>query len=253
MKLVRFQKDDKPYYGFLNKDKIYQFNEKQFDPSKPVSAIYPHNSVQLLTPCVPTKIVGVGLNYVNHAEELGYPIPKEPLLFLKPATSVIGPMEPVRIPAMSQQVDYEAELAVIIGRTAQNIAPDQAESHIMGYTCFNDVTARDLQKKDVQFTRSKSFNTFAPIGPWIETECDPTNLKVESYLNGELKQSASTDQLIFGVKELVSFISRIMTLMPGDVIATGTPYGVGPLTAGDTVEIRIEGIGSLFNPVIADS
>jgi 2-keto-4-pentenoate hydratase/2-oxohepta-3-ene-1,7-dioic acid hydratase in catechol pathway len=253
MKLVRFQKDDKAYYGFLNKDKIYQFNEQQFDPSRPVTAAYPQESVQLLAPCVPTKIIGVGLNYFDHAKELGYPVPKEPLLFIKPSTSAIGPMEPIRIPAMSEQVDYEAELAVVIGRKAQNITPDQVENHIMGYTCFNDVTARDLQKKDVQFTRSKSFNTFAPFGPWIETECDPTNLKVESYLNGELKQSTSTDQLIFGVKELISFISRIMTLIPGDVITTGTPYGVGSLTAGDTVEIRIEGIGSLFNPVIADS
>jgi 2-keto-4-pentenoate hydratase/2-oxohepta-3-ene-1,7-dioic acid hydratase in catechol pathway len=253
MKLVRFQIDDKLHYGFLNKDKIYQFDEKQSDPNKPVAASYPQNSVRLLAPCVPTKIIGVGLNYADHAKELGFPLPKEPLLFMKPSTAAIGPMEPIRIPAMSEQVDYEAELAVIIGRTAQNIAPDQVENHIMGYTCFNDVTARDLQKKDVQFTRSKGFNTFAPIGPWIETECDPNNLKVESYVNGELRQSASTNQFIFSVKELVSFISRIMTLIPGDVIATGTPYGVGSLTAGDTVEIRIEGIGSLFNPVVADS
>lgn len=252
MKLVRFQKDDKPYYGFLNKDKVYQFNEEQSDPSNPVAAAYPENSVQLLAPCVPTKIIGVGLNYTDHAKELGFPIPQEPLIFIKPSTCAIGSMEPIRIPAVSRQVDYEAELAVVIGRTARNIAPDQVEYHVMGYTCFNDVTARDLQKKDVQFTRSKSFNTFAPIGPWIETECDPTNLKVESYLNGELRQSASTDQLIFGVKELVSFISHIMTLIPGDVIATGTPFGVGPLTAGDTIEIRIEGIGSLINPVIDD-
>lgn len=253
MKLVRFLRDEKSYYGFLNKDKVYEFHNEAFDSQNPVSASYPLESVQLLAPCVPSKIVGVGLNYADHAKELNYPIAKEPVLFIKPSTSTIGPNEPIRLPSMSKQVDYEAELAVVIGRPAQNIPIDMVEHYIMGYTCFNDVTARDLQKKDVQFTRSKSFNTFAPCGPWIETELDPSDLKVESYLNGELKQSTSTNQLIFGVKELVSFISRVMLLMPGDIIATGTPYGVGAMKPGDTIEIRIEGIGSLSNPVISDS
>ncbi len=253
MKLIRFLRDSKPYYGFLNKDKVYEFHEKASDPGNPVSASYPQESVQLLAPCVPTKIVGVGLNYADHVAELGCAVPKEPLLFIKPSTSAIGPLEPIRIPSMSDQVDYEAELAVVIGREARNVSINQAENYIMGYTCFNDVTARDLQTKDVQFTRSKSFNTFAPIGPWIETELDTSNLKVESYLNGELRQSTFTNQLIFGVKELVSFISKVMSLLPGDIIATGTPYGIGPMKPGDTIEVRIEGIGSLINPVIANS
>jgi 2-keto-4-pentenoate hydratase/2-oxohepta-3-ene-1,7-dioic acid hydratase in catechol pathway len=251
MKLIRFLRDDKPYYGFLNNDKVYEFHEKAADPNKPVAASYPRESVKLLAPCVPSKIVGVGLNYADHAEELGCTVPEEPILFLKPSTAAIGPMEPIRIPSMSKQVDYEAELAVVMGRPAQNVPIDEVDNYIMGYTCFNDVTARDLQKKDVQFTRSKSFNTFAPIGPWIETECDPSDIKVESYLNGKLKQSSTTGRLIFGAKELVSFISRIMLLMPGDVVATGTPCGIGPMKPGDTVEVRIEGIGSLSNPVIA--
>ena len=253
MKLVRFLREEKTYYGFLNNNKVYEFHQESFDPQKPVAASYPQESVKLLAPCVPSKIVGVGMNYADHAKELNYPIPKEPILFLKPSTSAIGPDEPISIPSMSKQVDYEAELAVVIGKPAQNIPINQVENYIMGYTCFNDVTARDLQKKDVQFTRSKSFNTFAPCGPWIETELDPSNLQVESYLNGELKQSTSTNQLIFSVRELVSFISHVMLLMPGDIIATGTPYGVGAMKPGDTIEIRIEGIGSLSNPVISDS
>ncbi len=253
MKLIRFQKDNKACYGFLNNDKVYEFHEKPSDPNQPVAASYPIESVTLLAPCVPSKIVGVGLNYADHAKELNYPIPEEPILFIKPSTSAIGPDEPICIPSMSGQVDYEAELAVVIGKPAQSVAIDQVEGYIMGYTCFNDVTARDLQKKDVQFTRSKSFNTFSPIGPLIETELDPSNLKVESYLNGELRQSATTNQLIFSVKELVSFISQVMLLMPGDVITTGTPFGVGPLKPGDTIEVRIEGIGSLSNSVVAAS
>lgn len=253
MKLIRFLYENKPRYGFIEKKMVYEFAENPSQSDKPVSAYYPKEKVRLLAPCVPSKIVGVGLNYDDHIKELGLPKPEVPLLFLKPSTCVIGPDDPICLPSMSDQVDYEAELAVVMGKPARNLSVDQVEKHIMGYTCLNDVTARDLQKKDGQFTRSKSFNTFCPIGPWIETECDPSHLKVEAYLNGKLRQSSNTNQLIFNVKELISFISQVMTLLPGDVIATGTPFGVGPMQAGDTIEIRIEGIGSLSNPVVDNS
>ena len=176
-------------------------------------------------------------------------LPEEPLLFLKPSTAVIGPEKDIVYPAMSHRVDYEAELGVVIGRRAKGISEDKAEEYILGYTCFNDVTARDLQGKDKQFTRSKGFDTFAPVGPWIETELNPADLKVESYLNGERKQSGSTKDLVFSVFQQVSFISNVMTLLPGDIIATGTPAGIGPMRVGDTIEIVVEGIGSLKNKV----
>jgi 2-keto-4-pentenoate hydratase/2-oxohepta-3-ene-1,7-dioic acid hydratase in catechol pathway len=191
----------------------------------------------------------VGLNYRHHAAEMGLAVPVEPVIFLKPSTAVIGPGEIIRYPDMSAQVDYEAELGVVIKDRVRNIAPDEVKDHILGYTCANDVTARDLQRKDGQWTRAKSFDTFCPIGPWIETGLDPGNLLVESYLNGERRQSSRTAQFIFPVNYLVSFISRIMTLNPGDLIITGTPSGVGPMKPGDEIEVRIEGIGSLKNKV----
>jgi len=204
---------------------------------------------KLLAPVVPQKIIAVGLNYKDHAEELNLPIPKEPIIFLKPPSAVIGPGEPIILPAQSNRVDYEAELAVVIKKRAKNIKPEQAKEYILGYTCFNDVTARDLQAKDGQWSRAKSFDTFAPLGPWIETELEPGNLKIQALLNGKVVQDSSTSNLIFSVPELVSFISQIMSLFPGDVIATGTPSGIGPLSAGDEIIIRIQGIGELRNSV----
>ena len=217
----------------------YEYTEKK----------YPMEELEILAPCQPTKIVALGLNYRSHAEELKMKLPEEPLLFLKPSTSVIGPNKNIVYPAMSHRIDYEAELGVVIGKEAKSISEDKAKEYILGYTCFNDVTARDLQGKDKQFTRSKGFDTFAPMGPWIETELDPCNLKVESYLNGELKQSGTTVDLVFSVFYVVSFISKVMTLLPGDVIATGTPAGIGPMKVGDTIEIVVEGIGTLKNEV----
>jgi 2-keto-4-pentenoate hydratase/2-oxohepta-3-ene-1,7-dioic acid hydratase in catechol pathway len=209
--------------------------------------------VTLLAPCEPTKIVAVGLNYRDHAKEIGHPLPEEPLLFLKPSTAVIGPDDDIVYPAMSRQVDYEAELAVVIGRTCRHVKAEDFRDYVLGYTAINDVTARDLQRQDGQFTRSKSFDTFAPLGPWVETAIpDPDNLMVEAYLNGERRQHSSTRNLVFPVGSLVSFISRIMTLVPGDVIATGTPAGIGPMVPGDVVEIRVEGIGTLQNRVVAE-
>lgn len=205
----------------------------------------------LLAPAAPGKVVAVGLNYRDHALEMGEALPDEPMLFIKPGTSVIGPGDEIVMPPMSRRVDYEAELAVVVGRKASRIGPDEAPAHILGYTCLNDVTARDLQKKDGQWTRAKSFDTFCPIGPAIETDLAPHALHIESRVNGRARQSSTTANLIFGVYTLLSFISHVMTLLPGDVIATGTPPGVGPLAPGDLVEIEIEGIGTLANRVVS--
>ncbi len=210
------------------------------------------SGVRLLAPCEPSKVVAIGLNYRAHAAEFDKSIPEEPMLFMKPSTSVIGPDEPIIYPShMSRRVDYEGELGVVIGRKAKDVPADRAASVILGYTCFNDVTARDLQGRDVQYTRAKGFDTFACIGPCVETDLNPLDVRIQTYLNGEKRQDTSTSDMIFNVFELVSFVSHVMTLLPGDVIATGTPSGVGKMKPGNTVEVRIEGIGSLTNTVAA--
>lgn len=249
MKLVRFLAEGRPACGVVNGDEIAVLEGDLFSPFKTLQARHSLARVRLLPPCLPSKVVAVGLNYRDHAEELGFPVPDDPILFLKPATTVIGPGEPIIYPAMSRRVDYEAELGVVIRDHVRNISPGEAGSHILGYTCANDVTARDLQKKDGQWTRAKSFDTFCPIGPWIETDVDPGDLQVEAYLNNERKQRSRTSQFIFQVSFLVSFISKVMTLLPGDLIITGTPSGIGPMKPGDEIEVRIEGIGSLRNRV----
>ncbi len=193
--------------------------------------------------------MALGLNYRDHAARGEDALPEEPLLFIKPSTSVIGPGEAIVYPKMSKRVDYEAELAVVIRKKAKAVPEERAAEYILGYTCFNDVTARDLQPKDGQWTKSKGFDTFAPIGPWIVTDIDPHHLDISSYLNGERRQHSNTKNLIFGPYQLVSFISHVMTLLPGDVIATGTPSGIGPMAIGDRVDIVIEGIGTLSNTV----
>ncbi len=197
----------------------------------------------------PTKIVLVGLNYRDHAKELEMPLPAEPIIFMKPVTALIGPEESIRYPPQVARVDYEAELAVIIKDTCKDLAPEDVMAHVEGFTCLNDVTARDIQKRDGQWIRAKSFDSFCPIGPGIVADVDPNNLKIQSFLNGELRQDSNTANFIFTVEELVSFISHVMTLMPGDIIATGTPGGIGAMDRGDTIEIRIEGIGTLRNYV----
>jgi 2-keto-4-pentenoate hydratase/2-oxohepta-3-ene-1,7-dioic acid hydratase in catechol pathway len=203
----------------------------------------------LLAPCAPTKIVAVGVNYADHAKEFGKEPPQEPLIFLKPPSAVIGPGDPIRLTPLSRRVDYEGELAVVIGKRTRNVTPARAARHILGYTIVNDVTARDLQKRDGQWARAKGFDTFAPLGPWIVAGVSPDDLKIETFVNGRRRQSSRTSQLVFNVRRLVSFISRAMTLEPGDVISTGTPAGVGPLTRGDRVEVRVEKIGALVNTV----
>ena len=205
--------------------------------------------VKLLAPVTPSKVVAVGLNYQEHIEETGADKPDVPVLFIKPSTSVIGPGEPIIYPKGGVRVDYEAELAVVIGKECRHVSPEDANDYIFGYTCLNDVTERMMQMTDGQWTRGKSFDTFCPIGPHIVTDIDPKGLSIEAYVNGEQMQSATTDMLIFGIEELIGFISGIMTLLPGDVIATGTPSGIGPVEPGDEIEIRVEKVGSLVNPV----
>ncbi|MEA3488968.1 MAG: fumarylacetoacetate hydrolase family protein [Candidatus Omnitrophota bacterium] len=245
MKRVKFLHDGCAYNGVLNGDAVYADapceGAGQFDLGR----------ITLLAPVEPSKIVLVGLNYRDHARELGMPVPEEPIIFLKPPTAVIGPSQEIFYPGCSFRVDYEAELGVVIKDRIRGIGKEEAADHIAGYTCLNDVTARDLQKKDTQWSRAKSFDTFAPVGPWIETDLDPSDLRICSYLNGELKQDSRTSEFVFSVPELVEFISGIMTLLPGDVIATGTPPGTGPMNPGDEVVIEIEGIGRLANRVCA--
>jgi 2-keto-4-pentenoate hydratase/2-oxohepta-3-ene-1,7-dioic acid hydratase in catechol pathway len=207
---------------------------------------------RLLAPVAPSKIVAVGRNYKEHADELGNPLPAEPLIFLKPPSAIIGPGEPILIPHGVGRVDHEAELGVVIGARARNVAEEDAFRHVFGLTCVNDVTARELQKKDVQFTRAKGFDTFAPIGPCIVTGLDyrsADGIAVEAWVNGERRQHGSTRALIFSIDRLIAFISSIMTLLPGDIISTGTPGGVGPLKGGDRVMIKVAGVGELTNPV----
>lgn len=253
MRLVRYLWEEQTGYGVLADQVIRALAHPPFEGLAFSGETISLNEVRLLAPCMPSKIVALGLNYRDHAAEFGGEVPDEPLIFLKPGTSVIGPEEAIVYPAMARRVDYEAELAVVMGKVAHGVREEAAKDYILGYTAFNDVTARDLQKKDGQFTRSKSFDTFAPLGPWIETEIpDPDRLTVEAYLNGERRQHSNTSNLVFGVAYLVSFISRIMTLLPGDIIATGTPAGIGPMRPGDVVEIRVEGIGTLQNRVVAE-
>lgn len=208
--------------------------------------------VRLLAPVEPSKIVCVGRNYAAHAAELGNEVPKEPLIFLKPSTSIIGPEESIVLTKYSKQVEHEGELGLVVARRCSHLRDsDDPLSYLLGYTCLNDVTARDLQKSDVQFTRGKGFDTFCPIGPHIETDLDPSSRLVETRVNGAVRQSSDTSLMIYPVPFLVRWISRMMTLLPGDVIATGTPAGVGPLAAGDSVEVAVSGIGVLRNPVRA--
>ncbi len=252
MKIVRYQDGLKINWGVIEGNAIREMDGDPFGHFHLTSGMKKMGEIKLLSPCLPTKIVALGLNYRDHAEEVKMPIPKEPLLFMKPSTSVIGPGEGIIHPKMSKRVDYEAELAVVIGKVAKKVSEEKASDYILGYTCLNDVTARDLQPKEGQWTTSKGFDTFCPIGPWIMTDIDPHHLDVASFLNGERRQHSNTKNLIFGPHQLVSFISHVMTLLPGDVIATGTPSGIGPMTIGDKIEVVIEGIGTLSNQVVAE-
>jgi 2-keto-4-pentenoate hydratase/2-oxohepta-3-ene-1,7-dioic acid hydratase in catechol pathway len=205
---------------------------------------------KILSPVAPSKVVAIGLNYKDHAAERNKPLPQQPLMFMKPSTTVIGPGDAIRLPAGAGRVDYEAEMGIVIGRRAYRVAAASAADYILGVTCINDVTARDLQTKDVQYTRAKGFDTFAPIGPCIAVGLDPSALDIEGWVNDEKRQSSNTRQLIFSVADIIAFITSVMTLLPGDVVATGTPAGIGALAPGDRFTVKIEGIGELSNPVV---
>jgi len=252
MKIVHFETEGKERYGILENDIIQCITEPLVDTVQEMDETFAIEKVKLLAPCVPSKIIAVGVNYKNHAAELNHQLPERPLIFLKPPTAVIGPEEKILYPGTAHQVDYEGELGVVIGKLTRHISRERARDCILGYTCFNDVTARDLQRMDVQWTRSKSFDTFAPIGPWIETELDDTNLTIETIVNGQVVQRGNTNDMVFGVPELISFISDVMTLIPGDIIATGTPGGIGPIQPGDIVEISIKPIGILRNYLVKE-
>lgn len=252
MRFARIRTNGQIRYGLVEEDTIRLIQGDIADVWAASPASVALDSVTLLAPCQPSKIVAVGLNYAEHIEEMKHDnVPDDPVIFLKPATCVVGPGDPIVRPAISEQVDFEGELALIVKKECRNIQPEEAAEYILGYTILNDVTARDLQKKDGQWTRGKGFDTFSPIGPWIETEFDPTAPNaLRSSLNGEVKQDSTTSMMIRNPAQLLSFISQVMTLLPGDVIATGTPAGVGPMQAGDTIVIEIEGIGKLSNPVV---
>ncbi len=250
MKTVRFAAGGKIKYGVLTGQSIRVIQGKPFGNIKLTAERYQLDKVKLLAPGAPSKIVALGLNYRSHAAEVKATLPGVPLIFLKPSTAVIGPEDNIIYPPSSTRVDYEGELGAVIRKPAWRVPKGQALDYILGYTCFNDVTARDHQRSDGQWTRGKGFNTFAPMGPCIETELDLDDVVIETYLNGELKQKGGTRDLIYSVPELVSFISNVMTLLPGDVIATGTPSGIGPMVPGDTVEIKIEPIGTLRNYIV---
>lgn len=253
MKIVRFAIDKEIHYGILEGNSIRAIEDKPYRYLKPCDQYYQLSEVKLLSPCTPSKIVALGLNYHSHAKEVNAPIPNAPLIFLKPSTAVIGTEENIAYPSSSHRVDYEGELAVVIKKPMWLVSVEDALDYVLGYTCFNDVTARDLQYQNKQWTRAKSFDTFAAVGPCIETKLDPGNVVVETYLNGEVKQQANTSDLIYSVPELINFISHVMTLLPGDIIATGTPSGIGPMYPGDTIEIKIDRIGTLRNYVVQNS
>jgi 2-keto-4-pentenoate hydratase/2-oxohepta-3-ene-1,7-dioic acid hydratase in catechol pathway len=250
MKIVRFTNGFSIEYGIIDGDMIQGLAGTPFEGINLKHNFYRTTDTRILAPCLPSKIIALGVNYRSHGEEMSHSLPDEPLIFLKPPTAVIGHGENIIYPPSSKRVDYEGELAVVIKSEARNVPKEKARDYILGYTCFNDVTARDLQAKDKQWTRAKGFDTFAPMGPYIETEIDPSDLALETRLNGEVKQKARTSELIFPVNELVSFISHVMTLLPGDIIATGTSAGIGPMKPGDIVQVTIEGIGTLRNFVV---
>jgi 2-keto-4-pentenoate hydratase/2-oxohepta-3-ene-1,7-dioic acid hydratase in catechol pathway len=250
MRLIRYKTgSEAPRYGWVFEDRIGPVEGSPFGEFRRLEAEIPLHMAQLLAPVQPGKIICVGRNYAEHAREQNVEVPEIPLLFLKPPSAVIGPGDAIVLPPQSKQVEHEGELAVVIGRAGRWIAAEDALQHVMGFTIANDVTARDLQRRDGQWTRGKGFDTFCPIGPWIETDLDPSDVLVQTHVNGEMRQMASTREMIFPVEQLIAFISSVMTLMPGDVILTGTPAGIGALHPGDTVEVSVEGVGSLTNTV----
>ncbi|MEO5877035.1 MAG: fumarylacetoacetate hydrolase family protein [Streptosporangiaceae bacterium] len=253
MRIARFSAGDEVSFGVVEGEEIAAIAGHPFlGEVRFTGKRHPLLDVRLLAPILPSKVIAIGKNYLGHVREMGGEPPAEPLIFSKPSTSIIGPGEAIRYPdKLSRQVDFEGELAVVIGRLCREVPLSRAKEVIFGYTCANDVTARDLQKRDGQWTRAKGFDTFCPLGPWISTDLDAADLEITTSVNGEVKQHSRTSQLIHEIPELIAYVSQVMTLLPGDVILTGTPEGVGPLTIGDCVTVSVEGIGDLTNRVIA--
>lgn len=254
MRIIRYDTQDgkKPKYGWLLNDKVGEIGGNVFGRYQRKEAETPLADVKLLAPSQPSKIICVGRNYVEHAKELGNEVPKVPLIFMKPPSSIINPNDTIILPPQSTQVEHEGELVAVIGKRGRHITAENAKKHILGYTIGNDVTARDLQKSDGQWTRAKGFDTFCPFGPWIDTEFDPADSVVTCRVNGQMRQMASTRDMVFNVGVLIAYISSVMTLDPGDLIFTGTPAGVGELKHGDEVLVEVEGLGVLKNPVKAE-
>ncbi|HSB66116.1 MAG TPA: fumarylacetoacetate hydrolase family protein [Anaerolineales bacterium] len=254
MKFLRYQdKTGISSYGWLQDDKVGPIEGIPLGEYRRLDAVIPLTSLRLLPPLLPGKIICVGRNYVAHAREHGADVPEVPLIFLKPQSSIIGQGDPIILPPQSTQVEHEAELSVVIGKRGRWIKTEDAQDHIFGYTIGNDITARDLQRRDGQWTRSKSFDTFCPLGPWIDTAFDPADTIITCHVNGELRQMGSTRDMVFGVNQLIAFVSSVMTLDPGDIILTGTPSGVSPVHPGDLIEVTIEGLGTLRNTVIEET
>lgn len=253
MRLLRFRSGDRIATGVIEhgSDEIQVLKGTFFEDPIPTGETVPLGDAYLLAPVLPSKLVCVGKNYAAHAAEFGMHVPEEPLLFLKPSTAVIGPNDPIRLLPVSRRVDYEGELAVVVGRLAKDVQAEDAFRFILGYTCANDVTLRDLQKTDDQWARAKGFDGSCPLGPWIESDLDPNEARVLTRLNGEIRQQGSTADMVFGVASLIEYVTAFMTLLPGDVLLTGTPDGVGQLSDGDVVEVEVDGIGVLRNGVRA--
>lgn len=250
MRIVRYQlKNESPRYGWILEDKIGAIEGDIYGEYRRLEAETTLASLKLLAPAQPSKILCVGRNFVAHAKEHAAEVPKVPLIFMKPPSAIINPGDTIILPPQSQQIEHEAELVVVIGRRGRNVTAEEAQDYIFGYTVGNDVTARDLQKSDGQWTRAKGFDTFCPFGPWIDTKFDASDALVTCKVSGQPRQMASTRDMVFNVNTLIAFISSVMTLEPGDLIFTGTPAGVGPLKPGDVVEVEIEGLGKLSNPV----
>jgi 2-keto-4-pentenoate hydratase/2-oxohepta-3-ene-1,7-dioic acid hydratase in catechol pathway len=251
MRLLRFRHGDRISTGAIQpgSDTVQVIAGTFFEDPLPTGEEVSIDDVMLLAPVLPSKLVCVGKNYAAHAAEFGMAVPEEPLLFLKPSTAVIGPGDPIRLLPINDRTDYEGEMAVVMGRLAKNVRAEDASRFILGFTCANDVTLRDLQRTDDQWTKAKGFDGSCPLGPWIETSVDPTDVFVETRLNGDVVQRASTSEMVFGVGELIEYITTFMTLLPGDVLLTGTPEGVGPVRSGDVVEVEVEGVGTLRNGV----
>jgi len=252
MKIVRIKSGDDIAYGVADAEGVLVYNGSPFVAWEPTEVVVPWSSVNLLAPVIPTKVMCVGRNYEDHAAEFDWEVPEEPLIFMKPATSVIGTNANVIHPKLSNEVHHEAELAAVISKPARNVKAEDASQYIFGYTAANDVTARDLQRSDGQWTRAKGFDTFCPLGPAIETELDPLErLAVICKVNGEVRQAGFTSDMVFGVAEILEHITAFATLLPGDVILTGTPSGVGKVEPGDVMEVEVDGIGTLINRVLA--